>query len=238
MRVSVERGALVRVLAVAQVLQLDEPLRRLRRELGALGHAIGGRGDGREVVGDGTVVVGDAVEGGHREREARGLGDRAVRTQFGQHARVLRCASEHGHVFPVLRRRSHHRRPADVDVLDRVGQRASGPSHRSLERIEVDDEQVDRRDAVLRDRGHVLRRVAPREQAAVDGRVQRLDAAVEHFRKAGVLGNLGHREARVREQLRGAAGRQQLHAEPCQLARELDDAGLVGDGNQCMHGGA
>ena len=84
-------------------------------------------------------------------------------------------------------------------------------------------------------RGHVLGAVAAREQAAVDRRVQRLDAAVEHLRKAGVLGDLGDGEAGAGEQLRGAAGREQLDAERCQLARELDDAGLVGDGDQRLH---
>ena len=86
------------------------------------------------------------------------------------------------------------------------------------------------------DRRHVLGAVAAREQAAVDRRVQRLDAAVEHLREAGVLGDLGHRQAGAGEQLRGAAGREQLDAERRQLARELDDAGLVGDGNQRLHG--
>ena len=78
--------------------------------------------------------------------------------------------------------------------------------------------------------------VAPREQAAVDRRVQRLDPAVEHLRKAGVRGDLGHLEAGVREQPRGAAGREQLRAERGQLARELDDAGLVGNRDQRVHG--
>ena len=77
--------------------------------------------------------------------------------------------------------------------------------------------------------------VAAREQAAVDLRVQRLDAAVEHLGKAGVLGDLGDREAGVGEQLGRAAGRQQLDAERRQLARELDDAGLVGNGDQRLH---
>jgi hypothetical protein len=62
--------------------------------------------------------------------------------------------------------------------------------------------------------------------------VQRLDAAVEHLGKAGVVGDLGDGQAGVGEQLGGAAGGQQLDAERVQRAGEFDDAGLVGDGEQ------
>src|SRR5205085_12587565 len=53
MQVAVARRALAGVLAVAKVLQLDEAAVRLRRELGALGHAtIARAGERREVVAD------------------------------------------------------------------------------------------------------------------------------------------------------------------------------------------
>ena len=82
------------------------------------------------------------------------------------------------------------------------------------------------------DRRHVLRQVAPREQAAVDLRVQGLDAAVEHLGKAGVVGDLGDGQTRVGEQPGGAAGREQLDAELGQFTREFENAGLVGDREQ------
>jgi hypothetical protein len=47
-----------------------------------------------------------------------------------------------------------------------------------------------------------------------------------------VLGDLGDRQAGVGQQLGGAAGGQQLDAQRMQRAREFDDAGLVGDGDQ------
>src|SRR5207237_1381015 len=53
--------------------------------------------------------------------------------------------------------------------------------------------------------------------------------------KARELGDFGDRQPFVREQLRGAAGGDQLHAERVQRLRELDDAGLVRNGNQCVH---
>src|SRR6202007_2109754 len=75
----------------------------------------------------------------------------------------------------------------------------------------------------------VPRIVAPREQPGMDFRVQRLDAAVEHLGEPGVRRDLGHRDAFLFQQLRSAAGGQELHAERSKCAGELDNAGLVGD---------
>src|SRR5262249_26465225 len=63
--------------------------------------------------------------------------------------------------------------------------------------------------------------------------VQRLHAAVEHLGEARVVGHLGDGQARVGEQLGRAAGGEQLHAERVQLAREFEDSGLVGHGDEC-----
>jgi hypothetical protein len=52
------------------------------------------------------------------------------------------------------------------------------------ERIEVDHDEVDRLDLVLRQVGEVARHVAPREDAAVHGRVQRDHAMAEHLGEA------------------------------------------------------
>jgi hypothetical protein len=71
-------------------------------------------------------------------------------------------------------------------------------------------------DAVLLQRGHVLGQVAARQQAAVHLGVQGLDAAVQHFGEAGDLGHLGHGQALVGQQLGGAAGGDELHAQRVQ----------------------
>jgi hypothetical protein len=62
------------------------------------------------------------------------------------------------------------------------------------------------------------------EDAAVHLRVQGLDAAVEHFREAGVVGDFGDRQAGFAQHLGGAAGGQELDAERGQGAGEVDDA--------------
>jgi hypothetical protein len=130
----------------------------------------------------------------------------------------------------VLRRGAQQRGAADVDVLDRGRQVAVGPRDGLAERVEVDHHQVDRRDAVL---GHDrVVGAAPAEDAAVHLRVQRLDAAAHHLGEAGVVGDLDHREARLGEQARGAAGGEQFDTARGQRLGEVDDAGLVGDAEQ------
>ena len=74
--------------------------------------------------------------------------------------------------------------------------------------------------------------VAATEQAAVDLRVQRLDAAVENLRRAGEIAHRDDRDARLRERPGGAARRQDLHTQLVQAAREVDQSGLVTDTHQ------
>ncbi len=131
----------------------------------------------------------------------------------------------------VLRRGADQRRAADVDVLDAgVEVRALGDGR--FERVEVDGDQVDGADAVRFHRRDIFRIVAPREDAAVDRRMQRLDSPIHHFGKAGRLRHIGDGEARVAQRFGGAAGRQQRHALAGEKPGEFDEPGLVGDGNQ------
>ena len=88
---------------------------------------------------------------------------------------------------------------------------------------------------VRRQRGHVLGHIAARQQAAVHLGVQGLDAAVQHFRKTRHFGHFGHGQALVGQQLGGATGGDQAHAQGVQLLGQIDDAGLVGDGNEGFH---
>src|SRR5262249_11092664 len=133
----------------------------------------------------------------------------------------------------VFRRRSDHARAADVDVLDYLRLRYARLRHRLFERVEVADDQVDLRQIVLGERLHVLRLVALRQEAGIDGRVQRLHPAVEDFREAGQLAHVLDRQPGVGEGLLRAAGGDQLDAElRVQLAGKIDEAGFVGDAQQ------
>ncbi len=98
------------------------------------------------------------------------------------------------------------------------------------ERIEVDHQQVDGRDAFARH--HRIVGAAASQQAAVDLRVQRLDAPVHDFRKAGDAGHFTNRDAGCRQRARGATGGKQFDTARGQGARQVDQAGLVGNRQQ------
>ncbi len=71
------------------------------------------------------------------------------------------------------------------------------------------------------------------EQAAVDQRMQGLDPAVHHFREAGDLGHVLHRQAGVADGLGGAAGGKQLDAARGQRACQFEQVRFIGNGQQC-----
>ena len=70
--------------------------------------------------------------------------------------------------------------------------------------------------------------LAPVQDAAVHLGMQRLHPPVEHLGEAGEFGDVLHRDAGVAQQLGGAAGRDQFHAQAGKLAGELHQSGLVG----------
>src|SRR5690606_33658593 len=95
--------------------------------------------------------------------------------------------------------------------------------------VQVDDQQVDATDAVLFDGLEMLGHVATCQQAPVYLGVQGLDAAVEDFGGAGVVGHFLNLQAAFGQQLGSAARGQQLYATCCQRPREVEDASLVGN---------
>ena len=73
---------------------------------------------------------------------------------------------------------------------------------------------------------------APVEDAAVHGRMQRLHAALEELGVPGDLGDVADRDAGVLERGRGAAGGDDLDSVARESVRELDQPGLVRDGQE------
>jgi len=171
-------------------------------------------------------------EGGRSQALAQGhAGGTAARSQLLGQRRIVVRAGHHDNEVVILGGRADHRRPADVDVLDAgrlVGARGQGLA----EGVKVADQKIDRGDRVRRHRRPVRFQVAPRQQAAMDLRVQGLHPAVHDLGKAGVRGDLDHRQPGVLQSARRAAGREQLDAVTDQRARELDQAALVRDGYQ------
>ena len=161
---NIERGILMRVFAIAQRRHQTARRHADRRKFLALvgtGEPAGDRG----VVGSG----GGERLGGHRLAKIDSAGA-AGRLELGEQPRVVGRVGQDRDIGVVLGSRAHHRRAADIDVLDDlVARRAFGDG--GLERVEVDHHEVDRADAVLLHRRGVGRIVADGEQAAVDHRV-------------------------------------------------------------------
>ena len=162
-------------------------------------------------------------------RELQGA---AVGLHFGEQRGIVFRVGDDGDTGVVLGRGTDHGRTTDVDVFNRVFQRDARLGDGGGERVEVHADQVDGRDAVGVDGGHVLGQVATGQDAAMHLRVQGLDAAVEHFREAGVVADFGDVQAGVLEHLGGAAGGQQLDALGGEALGEFENTRLVGDGNQ------
>jgi hypothetical protein len=214
----VVRAALVRVLAVAEVGHLgvgrDE---RVRQRL-----------DVAEPARDRGLVRSGRRERLRRERASRRERELTRLAQLCEHGRVPLGAADRRAVGEVLRRAAQHRRPADVDHLDRV-LLADPPLRRHLrEGVEVHADEVERPDLVLVQRGEVVVAVTPGEDGRMDARMERLDAAAEHLRDARELLDALDVEADLGLQVigRSAAGNE---VEPGlrQPARELLQAGLV-----------
>ena len=188
-RRAIERGRLVRVLAVAQ--WLDQP---------AAEGAIVRRGVVkrlREPVADGGIVGCGAGKGlGGEFLAQRKRGHAVMRGELVEQRRVIARLDQYHDVVMVLRRGTDHGRPADVDILDAVGEIATA-RHSRFERIEIDHQNIDGADAVRAHRFGVLGVAADRQQSAVYARMQRLDAAVHHFRKSGQFADVEHLESGI-----------------------------------------
>ena len=180
-----EGGGLVRILAVTEgcvLLERDkEPLRDngIRRAAAA------------EVGGDGGVVGGGVGEGLERQLTPQLDGVGALLNGVGD-AVVVGRPNDDGHIAEVLRGSAEHGRPTDVDLLD--GLRLCHPSLRDGlgEGVEIHNDDIDRDDAVVCELHSMFRKVAPEEDATVDSRVERLDAAVEDLRKTRNLRDVGN----------------------------------------------
>ena len=214
----------MRVLAVAELF--DEPARDHAplRALLAL--------DLREPGRDRRIVGGGAGEGACREGLAQGKGGcPAMRRHLIEHEPIVRRRGDHGDARVVLGAGADQSRSADVDSLDcrvEIGAARDG----LLEGIEIDHEQVDRRDRVLLKRALMRLVPAHREQPAMDLGMQRLDPPVHHLGHLRDLGDVDDLEPGLAQQLGGAAGRDDLDAVAGECLGEIGKAGFVADREQ------
>ena len=155
------------------------------------------------------------------------IGGALIGGQFVEQRAVVARIHHHGHRGVILGGGAHHGRSADIDIVDRVAVAAPRARDRGGKRVEVDGQQVDGFDAVRAHHGFVD--AAPAQQAAVNFRMQGLEAAAHDFRETGVLGHFLDGNAVTHQEMCRAAGRQQLDPALPQFACELDDAGFIGD---------
>jgi len=221
----VQSRGLVRVLAVAErrLLRQSEgdPIGELDARLGV------------EVLGDRGVVA-----GGQREcRPGQVLPQFAadgsvVVPHLLNNSRILIGTGDDGDEFMILGRGADHAGTADIDILDGLFDRAAGLGHGLLEGIEIHADQVDRVDAVLVHRLHVLGLVAQGQQAAVDFGVQCFDPTVHHLRETRDRVDGDDFYARLRETFGGAAGADDLDAHLGEHPGEIDHSRLVRDAEE------
>ncbi len=113
--------------------------------------------------------------------------------QLLKNFRIIRRRGHHRHVLPVLRRSANHGGAADVDVFDELFQSRILSVGYLCEVIKIHGDQVYGRDAMRRQRPHVLGIRAHGQDSASDRRVQRLHAAVQHFGELGDVRDFAQR---------------------------------------------
>jgi hypothetical protein len=152
----------------------------------------------------------------------------AALRQLVQQEAVALGIHHHGDVGVVLGRGPDHGRPADVDRLDQLLVGNVAARRQAHEGVQVDDQEVDRLDAVLGQRRRVVRHVATRQEGPVHVGVQRLDPPAEHLGDARDVLHLAHGQAVLLQEGGGAGRGDELHAELGEALRERLEPGLVG----------
>ena len=235
---AIDGGGLVGVFAVAGEELAGEGEGEAGRQRGAFGR-VGRRICGRrgrlraldslaEPFCDRSIVGLGVREGFRGELSAQGLrGHAAGLLERSEDARVVVRIDDDDDAGVVLRRGAHHRRAADVDLLDAGRQGRRRVLHRLAERVEVDGDDVDARDAERVERREVRRLAAVGEDAAVHLGMEGLHASVEDLGEAGHFRDRRHRQPRLRQRLRGASRRDDLDAERDEAAGEVEEPRLV-----------
>eukprot|EP00962_Isochrysis_galbana_P029096 scaffold9274_cov103-Isochrysis_galbana.AAC.3 len=150
---------------------------------------------------------GGVVRGGMRKRlecvHGLGLGVGPCR-QAGEVAGVVGRLDENRDARVILGRGAHHRRAADVDILNAdIERRALGDSRRK--RVQVDDNQVDGLAAQQLGELLPIGFGVAHEDAAVHARVKRLHTAIHDFGRLRVLGDVRAWHPSVADRLGRAA---------------------------------
>ncbi len=190
---TIKRSGLVWVLPVAHLLHLFElqvegPRVVLRATLD----------QAAKVIGDHAVISGGVFVGANRKSKSccqRGVA--VMGFEFSEDPIVVPGRYHNGDVAVVLRCRTNHGWPADINIFHRVFQGAVRAGDGGLERIQIHDDQIDRRDVVCGH--HFIVGAAPTQNAAVNLWVQGFHATIHHLWKTGVIGDFHHAQSLLAE---------------------------------------
>ena len=119
----------------------------------------------------------------------------ALAIQLVKHSRVIGWGHDRQDVDEILGGRPDKRRPADVDLFNERFEWHIDVASGFYEGIEIDGNNIDESDAVAGDGGHIVRAVSASQDAAMYGRMQRLDASVHQFRHPCYVRDAGHRHS-------------------------------------------
>ncbi len=175
-------------------------------------------------------------EGFFGQRKARGIADFTRGFDFRQHGGVVGRVGNDAYaarcIAVIFGRGAHHGGAANVDVLDRLVERHVGLGHGLAKGVEVHHHQVNRRNAVRFHGRQVRGQVAPPENAAVHLGVQGFHAAIEHFRKTGVIGDIRHGQPRIAQQFGRAPRGEQRDAKLRKAPGKFDNACFIGNADE------
>ena len=150
---TVESRFLMRVFAVAHILDFDELTRKAFGEVNLLTVFA----QACEIVGNHRVVAGGVAENFLSQSQSRGRAHFTFFFQFGKHLTVIGRIHNNRDTFMVFSRRADHCRTADIDIFDRVFKSAIRFGHRCFKRIEIDNDDIDGIDIVIGQSLHVFR---------------------------------------------------------------------------------
>jgi hypothetical protein len=189
-----------------------------------------------EEVGDGAVVGRRLLEGLEGVALAALLRDLAVVLELGQQVVVVVGVADDGDAGVVLCGSAQEGDAANVNLLDGLGDGDVDAGDGLGEGVQVADDKVDLVDAVGR-QVRVVRVEVAGEYAAVDGRVQCLDAAAEHLGGLCDGRDVLDGEVCLADHLGGAARGQQADTALVQALGQVEQARLVIDGQDCWGAG-
>ena len=233
-QIAVERCGLVRIFTVTHVLHFIEMQIQCLR-ISAAGCVLFVFTEAGQVIGDCAIVLCGVRKHFFRQCEIGFVADLvAIGFHFSQYAAVIGRIDNHSHIFVIFSGRTQHGRAADVDVFNRIFQRAFCFRHGLLERIQIHHHHVDGRDLVLFQCCHVFRQITTRQNAAMYFRVQGFDAAIQHLREACVIRDFCHWQAVVSQQFCRTAGREQFDTECRQFTCKFQNTGFIGDGDKSL----